>query len=90
MSVSEAMDTYLAGRGFDGRDVVLAEVARVLASQLEAACESGTARGLSAVPPIASRLVEVLAALEGETGDRNSKPSREDLARLLAPLRETR
>ncbi len=41
----------------------MAEVARALARQLDQACGSDSARGLSASPPIARRLVEVVGTL---------------------------
>jgi hypothetical protein len=63
-SVSESVESYLKGRELRGNGRVLAATARRLAEQLDAACESKTARGLSAAPPLASRLVEVVGELD--------------------------
>ena len=47
-AVSGALEDYLEGREFEGQSRVLAEVARALARQLDQACASDSARGLSA------------------------------------------
>jgi|SRR5215211_3185689 len=62
-AVSGAVEDYLEGRDFTGQAGVLAEVARALARQLDEACSSDSARGLSASPPLARRLVEVVSEL---------------------------
>jgi hypothetical protein len=59
-SVLDSVEAYLEGRALEGDEQVLAAVARALASQLDAAVGAGTARGLSACPPLARRLVEVM------------------------------
>ena len=61
-AVSGAVEDFLEGREDQRR--VLAEVARALASQLDRACASESARGLSAAPPLARRLVELVGELE--------------------------
>lgn len=79
MSASEAVDAYLEGRNLAGNGTVLAAVARRLAGQLDAACESDTARSVSAVPPLARRLVEVVgdrAALEAAEAERVAREER--------------
>lgn len=58
--VLESVEAYLERRELEGDEEVLAAVARALASQLDAAVEAGSARGLSAGPPLARRLVEVM------------------------------
>jgi hypothetical protein len=79
VSVSEAVDAYLADRDLAGNGTVLAAVAKRLAGQLDAACESDTARGLSAAPPLARRLVEVVEelarreAIEAERQEREAR-----------------
>ena len=64
-SVLDSVDTYLEGRDLTGDEPVLAAVARALASQLDAAVAAGSARGLSACPPLARRLVEVMDVFSG-------------------------
>ena len=59
-SVLGSVERFLDGRDLDGDEEVLAAVARALASQLDAAVAAGSARGLSACPPLARRLVEVM------------------------------
>src|SRR5215212_6989808 len=63
MSVVDALEGFLDGRELDARERVLGEIARALARQLDSACGAGTARGMSACPPLARRLAEVLDAL---------------------------
>ena len=55
-----SVERFLEGRDLEGDEEVLAAVARALASQLDAAVAAGSARGLSAGPPLARRLVEVM------------------------------
>jgi hypothetical protein len=69
MSVATAVEEFLDGRELDDRERVLGEIARALAGQLDSACEAGTARGLSAGPPLARRLAEVLDALVVREGE---------------------
>ena len=85
MTVGDAVDSLLDQvEPLEGRAMVLAAVARALAGQLDAACASETARGLSAAPPIARRLVEVLRELpEGGGADSVEQQA----ARMLAPVR---
>ena len=84
MAVLPAVREFLDGRDLDGHGRVLAEVALVLAEQLDAACAQDTARALSAVPPLSRRLAETLRELD----DHVDSASAEDQARrLLAPLR---
>ena len=63
--VLDSVERFLEGRDLEGDEEVLAAVARALASQLDAAVEAGTARGLSACPPLARRLVEVMRVFAG-------------------------
>jgi hypothetical protein len=85
VSVAEAVDKFLNGRELDGRAVVLAAVARALAAQLDVACDSGTSRGLSAAPPIARRLIEVLNVLD-DAGEQEDMLARVEA--MLRPLRK--
>ena len=80
MTVTEAVEAFLDGRRLKDRAAVLAALARVLAQQLDAACEAGSARGMSAVPPLTSRLVEVLNEIEP------SLDVEQELAAMIAPL----
>ena len=64
-SVLGSVERYLEGRDLEGDEDVLAAVARALASQLDAAVAAGTARGVSACPPLARRLVEVMDIFSG-------------------------
>jgi hypothetical protein len=59
-SVLGSVERFLEDRNLEGDEKVLAAVAKALASQLDAAIAAGTARGLSACPPLARRLVEVM------------------------------
>ena len=59
------VERYLEGRDLKHAEQVLAAVARALASQLDAAVAAGSARGLSACPPLARRLVEVMDVFAG-------------------------
>ncbi len=59
-SVLARVERFVEGRDLEGDEGVLAAVARALASQLDAAVAAGSARGLSAGPPLARRLVEVM------------------------------
>jgi hypothetical protein len=56
--VSEAVEGFLAGRSLDGRDAVLAAVARALAPKIDNACESSSSRDSSALPPMVRRLLD--------------------------------
>jgi hypothetical protein len=58
--VLDSLERFLGGRDLEGDEEVLAAVARALASQLDAAVAAGSARGLSAGPPLARQLVEVM------------------------------
>ena len=71
VSVSAALEAFLDGRELDGREQVLSEIARALARQLDSAGEAGTARGMSACPPLARRLGEVVDALVARQGGRD-------------------
>ena len=64
-TVLASVEGFLEGRDLVGEEGVLAAVARALASQLDAAVAAGTARGLSAGPPLARRLVEVMDVFAG-------------------------
>jgi hypothetical protein len=84
IAVSAAVEAYLEGLEVDGQEEVLAEVARALAGQLDHACASGTARGLSAAPPLARRLVEVMrevAAREAEKAEEAMRAERREQRR---------
>jgi hypothetical protein len=59
-SVLGSVERFLEDRNLEGDEKVLAAVAKALASQLDAPIAAGTARGLSACPPLARRLVEVM------------------------------
>jgi hypothetical protein len=77
--VSAAVDVFLADRELRDRDAALAAVARALAVALDRAVTGDSARGLSAAPPLARRLVEALDAIDG-------RQSGVELERLLGPL----
>src|SRR5918994_4607230 len=64
-SVLESVERYLEGRDLEGDQVVLAAVAKALASQLDTAVAAGTARGVSACPRLARRLVEGMDVFSG-------------------------
>lgn len=55
----------------------MGEIARALARQLDAACEAGTARGMSACPPLARRLGEMLDALTVREAEEAEEATRE-------------
>jgi hypothetical protein len=61
---------------------VLAEIAKALAKELDLACEGESARGISAAPPLASRLMEVLDRLGEREVDRRGA---DDVRAMLAP-----
>jgi hypothetical protein len=82
VAVIHALEAFLDGRDLDARERVLAEVARALAGELDAACSADTARSTTAVPPLARRLAEVLDALAereaGEAADAVREAEREE------------
>ena len=80
MSVREAVEAFLEGRRLEGRTAVLAALARVLAQQLDAAAAAGSARATSAVPPLSTRLTEVLNEIEP------SLDVEQELTAMIAPL----
>jgi hypothetical protein len=82
MNVQEAVESYLKVKKLAGRGLVLAALARTLAAQLDATAEAGTARGMTAAPPIASRLLEVVAEIE-----KLAPENADELAKMLRPLR---
>lgn len=82
MSVSKGLEGYLGQKGFDGQGLVLAEVARALAKELDLACEGQSARGISAAPPLASRLMEVLDRLGAREVDKRRS---DEVRAMLAP-----
>jgi hypothetical protein len=82
--VTASVDAFLGGRVLEGRVVVLGAIARALAGQLDNASAAGSARGLSATPPIARRLVQVLAEIEQSSPDRAAG---EQMERHLAVVR---
>jgi hypothetical protein len=81
VTVSEAVAGFLDGRRLKGRSVVLASLAGVLAQQLDLAVEQGSARAMSAVPPLTNRLVEVLNEIEPAVD------VEQELAAMVAPLK---
>jgi hypothetical protein len=72
MATVDAVEQFLANRDLDGRALVLGAIAQGLARQLDVAIEAGSARGLSAGPPIARRLMEALAELEEASQERET------------------
>jgi hypothetical protein len=76
-SVLDSVDAYLERRELDGHEEVLAAVARALATQLDAAVAAGSARGLSAGPPLARRLVEVMDVFTGRDAAEAEREARE-------------
>jgi hypothetical protein len=65
ISVAEAVDRFLDGE--ETKEAVLNSIARALAAQLDQACQTGTARGLSAVPPLTSRLIAVVEKISEQS-----------------------
>ena len=89
--VLESVQGYLDGRDLEGDEKVLAAMARALASQLDAAVAAGTARGLSAGPPLARRLVEVMGVFAGRDAAEAEREAREaDRRARLEQRREGR
>jgi hypothetical protein len=86
-SVLESVERYLEGRDLQGDEVVLAAVAKALASQLDTAVAAGTARGVSACPRLARRLVEVMDVFSGRDA---AEAERERLEAERAAKREQR
>ena len=82
MNVQEAVENYLDAKKLAGRGLVLAALARTLAAQLDATAEAGTSRAMTAAPPIASRLLEVLGEIE-----KFSPENADELSKMLRPLR---
>jgi hypothetical protein len=81
VSVAEAVEEFLKDCDVDGVDAVLAASARALAVQLDEACAAGSARGMSASPPLARLLVELLDRL-GPAEEESA-----EVREMLAPLR---
>ena len=91
-SVVESVEAYLEGRELKGDEKVLAAVARALASQLDAKVGARTARGLSAGPPLARRLVDVMAVFAGRDAAEAEREAREAdrRARVEERIRQSR
>jgi hypothetical protein len=72
-----SVEAYLEDRDLEGDEEVLAAVARALASQMDAAVAAGSARGLSACPPLARRLVEVMGIFIGRDAAEAEREARD-------------
>lgn len=82
--VALAVERYVDGLELDAEREVLAELARVLAAQLDACGRSGSASAASAMPAVARQLVDVVALLQA------GEPLPDDPLTLIRRRREAR